>query len=144
MKPIGYWLNRTDKALTDHMDRMLGGFGLTRLAWQALNVIRQTDGATDADVLSTLSAHADGATLRAAVDSLLTDAWVSRPGPDLLDLTPEGFHRLADVEERVDAFRGLATAGITDEEYRTAVLVLERMARNLESPDAHPAGARRA
>ncbi|MFG2292284.1 MarR family winged helix-turn-helix transcriptional regulator [Streptomyces sp. NPDC048603] len=136
MKPIGYWLNRTDQALTHYMDGMLGEFGLTRVAWQALNAIRQTEGAKDADVLSTLSANADSATLRAAIDTLLADAWASRPGPDRLALTPEGLKRLADVQARVDAFRELSTAGITPEDYRTAVLVLERITRNLESPSS--------
>ncbi|MFC7640513.1 hypothetical protein ACFQX6_05420 [Streptosporangium lutulentum] len=42
MKPIGYWLNRTDEALTHHMNGMLNEFGLTRIAWQVLNVVEDT------------------------------------------------------------------------------------------------------
>ncbi|MES9523707.1 MarR family winged helix-turn-helix transcriptional regulator [Streptomyces capoamus] len=135
MKPIGYWLNRTDKALTRSMNGMLEEFGLTRITWQVLNVVHDapgTAGTADTDVLSTLAANADTATLTRAVDTALADGWVSRPAPGLLTLTPGGRRRLTGVAARVDAFRELSTAGVSPEEYRTAVRVLERMSRNLE------------
>ncbi|WP_329381929.1 hypothetical protein OG625_18365 [Streptomyces sp. NBC_01351] len=47
-------------------------------------------------------------------------------------LTTGGRTRLAEVGVRVDAFRALSTRGFSDEDYRTAVTVLERMAFNLE------------
>ncbi|MBT2408473.1 MULTISPECIES: MarR family winged helix-turn-helix transcriptional regulator [unclassified Streptomyces] len=133
MKPIGYWLNRTDKALTRYMDDMLEEFGLTRIAWQVLNVIHDAPEATDSDVLSTLSANAEIHTLTAAVDTVLADGWATRHAPDRLSLTHSGRQRLTDVAERVDAFRNLSTSGISPDEYRTAVLVLERMTHNLET-----------
>ncbi|GHC51446.1 MarR family winged helix-turn-helix transcriptional regulator [Streptomyces cinnamoneus] len=134
MKPIGYWLNRTDKALTRYMDDMLGEFGLTRLAWQVLNAVQDAAAeATDADVLSVLAAHADRSTLAVAVERLLADGWAARPAPGRLALTPDGRRRLTEAAARVDAFRALCTDGISPEEYRTAVLVLERMTRNLEA-----------
>jgi DNA-binding MarR family transcriptional regulator len=132
MKPIGYWLNRTDKALTTHMNGMLAEFGLTRTAWQVLNVVRDNPGAGDADVHTVLAANADAPTLAAAIATAVEDGWVNRPAPGRLALTPSGSERLAAVEERVDAFRELSMAGIASDEYRTAVSVLERMTRNLE------------
>ncbi|MFF5205274.1 MarR family winged helix-turn-helix transcriptional regulator [Streptosporangium sp. NPDC000396] len=130
-KPIGYWLNRTDKALTGYMNSMLGEFGLTRIAWQVLNVVEETPQATDADVLAVLGANADAPTLTAAIDTVLAGGWVSRPEPALLALTDDGRARLATVAERVDAFRDLSMRGISLQEYQTAVSVLERMTHNL-------------
>ncbi|WP_369185432.1 MarR family winged helix-turn-helix transcriptional regulator [Streptomyces sp. Y1] len=132
MKPIGYWLSRTDKALTECMDGMLAEFGLTRTAWQVLNVVRDTPEATDTDIRTALAANVDAATLAAAVDTVLAGGWTARPAPGRLALTADGNRRLADVEQRVGAFRALSTAGITAEEYGTAVSVLERMTHNLE------------
>ncbi|CAM5428966.1 hypothetical protein STANM309S_02958 [Streptomyces tanashiensis] len=43
-KPIGFLLNRTDEALTRVMDGTLGEFGLTRVAWQVLNLAKGTAG----------------------------------------------------------------------------------------------------
>ncbi|WP_433248257.1 MarR family winged helix-turn-helix transcriptional regulator [Streptosporangium sp. CA-135522] len=132
-KPIGYWLNRTDKALTDHMNSILDEFGLTRIAWQVLNVVEDNPRAADADVLTVLAANADTPTLTAAIDTVLADGWASRPEPTLLTLTDDGRARLTEVAERVAAFRDLSTRGISLQEYRTAVSVLERMTGNLEA-----------
>ncbi|SMQ21717.1 DNA-binding transcriptional regulator, MarR family [Streptomyces sp. Ag82_O1-12] len=133
MKPIGYWLNRTDQAITRYMNEMLQEFGLTRVAWQVLNLIHDTPDATDVGVLSALSANADIHTLTAAVETVLADGWASRPAPDRLTLTCRGRQGLTEVAERVTTFRDRSTSGISADEYRTAVLVLERMTRNLET-----------
>jgi DNA-binding MarR family transcriptional regulator len=132
VKPIGYWLNRTDRALTVSMDRMLAGFGLTRVAWQVLNVIGDGTGTTDAHVLSSLAAKADAPTVSAAVDTAVADGWAARPAPGHLRLTPEGRAQLAEVAGRVEEFRNGSIAGISLDEYRTAVSVLERITRNVE------------
>ncbi|WP_017239035.1 MarR family winged helix-turn-helix transcriptional regulator [Streptomyces sp. SS] len=138
-KPIGYLLNRTDEALTRVMDGTLAEFGLTRVAWQVLNLVgegdgTEGDGTTDTEVLSVLSANADTPTLTAAVDTVLADGWATRPAPDRLALTPDGSRRLAEVASHVAAFRTRSVDGITPDEYRTAVRVLERMIENLEGP----------
>ncbi|MFD8783397.1 MarR family winged helix-turn-helix transcriptional regulator [Kitasatospora sp. NPDC059599] len=133
MKPIGYWLNRTDKALTTSMNTVLGEFGLTRPAWQVLNVVGDDPQATDTGVLTVLAANADVTTLTEAIGTAVADGWAIRPEPGRLALTDDGRARLAEVGERVDAFRELSTAGITGEEYRLAVTVLERMTYNLEN-----------
>lgn len=136
MKPIGYWLNRTDQAITRHMNGALGEFNLTRIAWQVLNVVQDTPQIPEADVLSLLSANADTPTLTAAIETVLADGWATRPASGQLTLTPEGRQRLAKVAERVDAFRELSMSGISTDEYRTAVDVLERMTHNLEPKTA--------
>ncbi|MGV9561732.1 MarR family winged helix-turn-helix transcriptional regulator [Streptomyces sp. NPDC003480] len=133
MKPIGYWLNRTDQALTRSMDATLEEFGLTRIAWQVLNTLREAPETADADVLAALSANADAHTLTAAVGTVLADGWAMRPAPGRLALTGDGRERLAEVARRVDEFRALAMTGITPDEFRAAVLVLERMTHNVET-----------
>ncbi|WP_406312231.1 hypothetical protein OHA77_26905 [Streptosporangium sp. NBC_01639] len=133
MKPIGYWLNRTDEALTRHMNGMLNEFGLTRIAWQVLNVVEDTPQVSDTDVLSALAANADVPTLTAAIETVLADGWATRPASDRLILTSDGRQRLAEVAERVNAFRELSMSGISMNEYFTAVSVLERMTHNIEA-----------
>ena len=133
MKPIGYWLNRTDRAITQHMFGVLEEYGLTRIAWQVLNVVADAPQVPDTEVLSVLEANADVATLTAAIETVLADGWADRSGPDQLALTPDGRQRLAKVAERVAAFRELSMSGISMDEYRNAVGVLERMTHNLEA-----------
>ncbi|MEV6771716.1 MarR family winged helix-turn-helix transcriptional regulator [Nocardia sp. NPDC051030] len=136
MKPIGYWLNRTDAALTSYMNAMLDEFGLTRLVWQVLNVVEDGADVPDTAIHSVLAANADTDSLNTAIATALAGNWVHRPAADRLALTEDGKQRLAAVAERVDAFRELSTAGISLDEYRTAVSVLERITANLESPSA--------
>ncbi|MRH89150.1 MarR family transcriptional regulator [Nocardia sp. SYP-A9097] len=133
MKPIGYWLNRTDRAITHYMNNALAEFGLTRLAWQVLNVVRDGGDVADDAVHSILVANADTADLDTAISLVLTDGWVSRPAPAHLALTDHGRERLVEVGERINTFREVSLAGVTDDEYRTAVSVLERMTSNLEA-----------
>ncbi|MGW2669953.1 MarR family winged helix-turn-helix transcriptional regulator [Streptomyces sp. NPDC001272] len=132
MKPIGYWLNRTDQALTAAMDALLAGCGLTRLSWQVLNVLKEDPRATDTGIRAVLAANADADALTAAIEALLADGWALRPEPGRLAFTADGLARFAEAGVRIGAFRELAAAGISPEEYRTAVGVLERMTRNLE------------
>ncbi|KJY29857.1 MULTISPECIES: hypothetical protein [Streptomyces] len=132
MKPIGYWLNRTDQALTATMDALLAAFGLTRLAWQVLKVIEDDPRATDTVVRAVLAANAGAEELTAAIEAVLAGGWAFRPQPEGLALTDDGRVRLAEAGVRVAAFRERSTAGISVEEYRTAVAVLERMTHNLE------------
>ncbi|WP_183107358.1 hypothetical protein [Streptomyces sp. 1114.5] len=82
--------------------------------------------------MTVLAANADGAALADAIGTVVADGWVARPEPGRLALTGVGHARLAEVAEGVGTFRELSTAGISPEEYRTAVTVLERMTHNLE------------
>ncbi|MFI7352988.1 MarR family transcriptional regulator [Streptomyces avidinii] len=157
MKPIGYWLNRTDQALTASMNAALAEFGLTRLGWQVLNAVEDNPRAMDTDLPAALAIRAGsddstGSTgttgrtgrtgrtgseaLTAAVEAQLAAGRLSRPGPGRLALTDDGRARIAEVGRRVEAFRELSAAGITHEEYVTAVSVLERMTHNLTGPRA--------
>ncbi|WP_330298944.1 MarR family winged helix-turn-helix transcriptional regulator [Streptomyces sp. NBC_00503] len=132
MKPIGYWLNRTDLALTRSMDALLADAGLTRLGWQVLNAVEGGPTAP-ADVHALLAANADTQTLTGVIDSLTADDWLSEEPPGPVSLTPAGRTRFAAAATRVAAFRERSTEGITPEEYRTAVCVLERIALNAEA-----------
>ncbi|MEV4438309.1 NAD(P)H-binding protein [Streptomyces sp. NPDC049577] len=132
-RPIGYWLRRADKALTGAMDALLADHGLTRLGWQVLNVVADEERATDARVLEVMAVHADAATLTAVVEKAVAGDWLTRPAPGRLALTGDGRARLTEVGARVGSFRELASAGISPEEYRTAMSVLERLAANAEA-----------
>ncbi|MFF1558879.1 MarR family transcriptional regulator [Streptomyces sp. NPDC058279] len=129
-RPIGYWLARTDQALTAHMDALLAETDLTRLTWQVLNAVGEAP-ATDHAVRDAVAANAGAPALTAAVETLLTTGRLSRPTPDALALTEAGRTCRAEAAARVDAFRALATRGISNDEYTTAVGVLARMTHNL-------------
>ncbi|MBE2187630.1 MAG: hypothetical protein IAE99_12740 [Rhodothermales bacterium] len=68
--PIGYWLKRADELLTARIDEAQRENGLTRLGWQALNVVRGADGAEAALVAETLAPFASATEVLGVVDAL--------------------------------------------------------------------------
>ncbi|WP_018351492.1 MarR family winged helix-turn-helix transcriptional regulator [Longispora albida] len=132
MKPIGYWLNRTDRAITTAMNQALTSAGITRTGWQILNVAGLADCTTD-HVLDVLAANADRYTLLGTIGDLLADGLLYRPGPNLLARTPSGEDLFARADALIAGFRERSLTGISIEEYQTAVRVLERMTANLET-----------
>ncbi|MFJ8040434.1 MarR family winged helix-turn-helix transcriptional regulator [Kitasatospora sp. NPDC096147] len=129
MKPIGYWLNRTDRALTLRMDELLADHDLTRLGWQLLGSAREST--TDRAVHAELAANATPSELTETIELLLRTGWLTRPAAGHLALTDTGSRCLAEAGTRVAAFRATATAGVSDQDYRTTVRVLERIVGNL-------------
>jgi DNA-binding MarR family transcriptional regulator len=69
-------------------------------------------------------------TVAPALDELIERGWVRDTG-GVVELTDAGLAAHASVSARVLANRQAITRGISQEEYASAVAVLERMAANL-------------
>jgi DNA-binding MarR family transcriptional regulator len=78
----------------------------------------------------------DTTVANAVVDDLVKRGWVRRFDNTDLELSPEGRTAHAAVLKRVTETRQLLRRGITDDEYVSAVAILQRMASNLESMTA--------
>lgn len=141
-KPIGYWLKEADQALTACLDRALAKFGLSRLAWQLLNIVQQQQ-PVRLDSVSTITAVlADQATLRTTVTTLVEQHWISAPAEhtDLLAcelaINPAALERLAAVTSLVHEQRAQLTQHITPEAYQTTLNVLAQLIKNAELNNA--------
>lgn len=134
-QPIGYWLNRCDRAITHAMSSRLSLHGANRFDWQVLNVVTKNGTVSEAHLYEFLRANADQQTLAASVERLLSQGYLSRAeeSPDELILTEQGNIFGQQLGEQIAAFRQESLGGITDEEYQTTVSVLQRMTRNLET-----------
>ncbi|MFB8760826.1 MarR family winged helix-turn-helix transcriptional regulator [Nocardiopsis alba] len=129
--PIGYWLKHLDRLLENDLDRTLAEESLGRRQWQVLNSLRNEPG-TVSELNRRLSPFLDEdeSTVAPEVEALRGRGWVS--GRDSLETTPEGGRIHDALLERVSEARERLTEGISDEEYRITVDVLERMSANLE------------
>ncbi|MBB5854041.1 MarR family transcriptional regulator [Amycolatopsis umgeniensis] len=112
MKPIGFWFAHLHQALESSLDRVLADEGLTRRHWQVLNAPDET-----------LSPFGDR---REVVANLRTRGWIDGNG-----LTPAGREAHLRLKTEVGEFRSRVTEGISEDDYRTTIGVLERMAANL-------------
>ncbi|MFK0243212.1 MarR family winged helix-turn-helix transcriptional regulator [Amycolatopsis azurea] len=118
MKPIGFWFAHLHQALESSLEKTLATKGLTRRHWQVLNTI---DSGTQVDeALSPFGERGE------TVADLRARGWVGDGG-----LTEAGREVHLRLKAEVGEFRKRATDGISDDEYRTTVGVLERMAANL-------------
>ncbi|EMD27993.1 hypothetical protein [Amycolatopsis azurea] len=118
MKPIGFWFAHLHQALESSLEKTLATEGLTRRHWQVLNTI--DSGALVDEALSPFGERQE------TVADLRNRGWVDDGG-----LTEAGREAHLRLKAEVGAFRSRATEGISDDEYRTTVGVLERMAANL-------------
>ena len=136
-QPIGYWLNRTDQAITKRMNDILQTDGITRVGWQVLNVLQPSAGASEAEVSGILQANAPQAMLTNTIKNLVVKGWIMRAEREpnalpTMQLTDAGRAAHKRIHERIAQFRQQSMQGISTDEYQTVIRVLELMAQNLE------------
>jgi hypothetical protein len=135
-RPIGFWLKLVDRLLDEGFDRLLGGAGLTRRHWQALTAL-QSGPATVQELDATLAPFLDDQepTTRPVLDDLAARGWAAW-AEERAVATPAGTAAHGELLAAVSAHRQRVTDGITAEEYRATLAVLQRMAANLGWADA--------
>lgn len=134
--PIGYWLKRADELLTKQIDEAQQANGLTRLAWQILNVIKQGEKVQSNEIINTLSPFADATVVQGTLAELTRQDLISRVLEDRFDLTPAGAKLYEKALLPQQAIRQQAIAGISEHEYVTTIAVLQQLVENLENLDA--------
>ena len=137
-RPIGYWLKRADELLTTHIDAAQQVRGLSRLDWQTLNVLRQTERPSLDHVAQALNFFADRPTIVDALAALEMRGVIERVQADVYVLTLAGDDLLARAHAAQQTLRRWATDGISETDYRTTIQTLHRLVENLEQ--ARPAG----
>jgi len=131
-RPIGFWLKLVDRLIDERFAETLDEHGVTRRQWQLLTVLSR-DPATvaqlDEAVAPFLSA-ADDESSAEHLSELIESGWVdaTAAGYEVTERGRVAYERLAEV---VAANRAKASEGITEQEYRETIDVLERLATNL-------------
>lgn len=129
--PIGFWLKHLDRLIENDLDRVLASESLGRRQWQVLNSLHGEPGTVlQLDERLTPFLEEDEPTVAPAVEALRQRGWVS--GLVSLELTPEGQRAHGELLERVQQTRSRLCEGVSEQEYRDTVNVLERMSANLE------------
>ncbi|MFI6576090.1 MarR family winged helix-turn-helix transcriptional regulator [Nocardiopsis sp. NPDC050513] len=129
--PIGYWIKHLDRLIENDFDRVLSTETLGRRHWQVLTSLHSDPGAV-ADLDRRLAPFLEEgeSSVAPVVEELRARGWVEGSGP--LSLTAAGHTAHDALFEKVSDARRRLAQGITDQEYRATVDVLERMSANLE------------
>ena len=134
-RPIGYWLKRADQLLTERIDEAQRANGLTRLEWQALNVIREGEVVSDDDLALTLQPFADASVIKEMLAGLEGRGVIGQSGEGY-ELTEEGRERYDRALVLQRTIRQQAFEGISEADYEATLRVLHRLVENLNTPES--------
>jgi hypothetical protein len=123
-RPIGWWLKHVDGLVESSMDRVLANEGIGRRHWQALNAV-----AGGADTEAAVAAAVGGET-RLVLDQLRAQHWTQEIA-GRITVTATGSAARGRLVAAIRDYRARITDGVSEEQYRTTLETLQRMARNL-------------
>lgn len=131
--PIGYWIKKIDNLLTDCIDNIQSEFGLTRISWQVLNSIYINSEFHESDLLELMKPLAKKSHIEYILQSFRADNVIETVEYKVLRLTNKGKELFANCFERQNEFRMKVTNNISEAEYKTVVLTLQKMINNIEA-----------
>jgi len=132
-RPIGYWLKHLDRLIETAAERTFAEQELTRRHWQIMNVLRESPQQETGLTEAVRPFWGPGAiTLDEVTGELTRRGWLTQDDTGRYALTPAGQAGHAAVEQKVRGIRCTLVAGLTEQDYRDTVRVLQRMAENLE------------
>ena len=132
--PIGYWVKRADELLTQRINEAQQENGLSRLEWLVLNVVHEQGSASFQSIADALSPFSDAATLVEAIERFVQrEVFESEgAGSTVYRLTSAGRRLHAAALRSQERLRTRAFDGISEDEYVTAIRVLQMVVKNLE------------
>ena len=132
-RPIGYWLKHLDRLIEAALERAVAEHKLTRRHWQIMNVLRESPQQEAGLTEAIRPFWGPGAiTLDEVTSELTRRGWLTQDNTGRYALTPAGQAGHAAVEQKVHGIRSTFLTGLTEQDYRGTVRVLQRMAENLE------------
>ena len=129
--PIGLIIKQLDKALTAYTDEALARYGVTRLHWQTLNLIKDADHITFEKLFEIMKVFLEKDQLDAVVNDLTQRNWVRREDSSSFSITNEGKRGFAELAKTQDGVRMVVMKGISQSDYSTVISILQRMIDNL-------------
>lgn len=133
-KPFGYWLKHIDKGLEENFAALLATEGLLRRHWQILNTL--SGGPLDASALDVALSpflNAQDPTAAPYLGALLDRGWVVLGETSAYTLTPAGVDVHASLFERIQVLRNASIEGLSGDEYRTLMDLLQRVAAQVDA-----------
>lgn len=133
-KPIGYWFKHIDKTLEANFAALLATEQLRRRHWQILHTLAGgalTAGALDQAVAPFLDA--EDPTAAPYVATLTERGWIVADDTGRYALTAPGVEAHARLLALIQSQRTAVTAGLTEDDYRELLKLLQRIAANVDA-----------
>ncbi|MET9449000.1 MarR family winged helix-turn-helix transcriptional regulator [Streptomyces cinerochromogenes] len=132
-RPIALVAWGATEAILRHSQAALARIDMTQPQWWALNnIVRAEHGLTREEIRALAVPYGMGTQVMVhAADALVHRGWLGIGTDGRLTLTEQGREGLATAKEHMDRVRAELLGDITEEEYATAVSVLQRVTDNL-------------
>ncbi|MFD5698044.1 MarR family winged helix-turn-helix transcriptional regulator [Streptomyces lasiicapitis] len=133
-QPVGYWSGLAHAAVTRHLRDAMARIDITQPQYWVLNRVHGgTEAPTREEAVIQLTPLADGPhEIARVVDQLVHRGWLRIDAGQRVHLTDAGEAARLRLRTLVTELRAVVHAGISDEEYVTALKVLRRMVTNVE------------
>lgn len=129
--PIGYWIKKADQLLTNGVNQIQAGFGLTRTSWQVLNTIKENNEITKSELFELMQPFADKPAVETILMNFSQNRILEEDGARIW-LTAKGAEMHSNCLARQQNFRQRCMKDISENEYQTTLLTLKKMVTNLE------------
>lgn len=129
-KPIGYWVKQADEVLTRGINNIHLTFGITRTDWQVLHTIREHGSISSSKLTELLKPFADARALEKIAIRFRQQELLHTGDEEVLSLSEKGRQLHTACFEKQQAFRKKVMSGIAEQEYVTAVTVLQKIVEN--------------
>lgn len=136
-QPAGYWTGAAHEAIIKFIGAEQGKLGVTQRHWMTFNALdRSADGLTREALTEALAPYmtpqiGSPDTYPSVLDDLTARAYVEMDSGGVLLLTAAGQQKRADVLALSEDIRSTVHTGIDDDDYVTALTVLQRMIANV-------------
>lgn len=132
--PIGYWVKKVDRLLTEKIESVQQLDRISRIDWQVLNTLSRSSPQSITQLASVLEPFASVDQLERVTDELRERGLiVKEEATGLIRLTEEGEQLHTRALERQRRVRRQAVAGLSEADYATTIRVLQQIVKNLES-----------
>ena len=129
-KPIGFYLKKADELLSKGIDKVQSEFGINRLEWQILNVLKAAPSAND-EIAKELVPFIGQNELNDTLTRLINKEFIEHPAGKYI-MTTEGKDIHTKALERQKVFREKFMKDISAEDYQITIHTLEQIINNLE------------
>lgn len=132
-QPIGYWSWAAYNAVVTRIRGALAEIGTTQPQWWVLARVATADTVRSRDEVSRLLRNyldSGAETMESEIDATIARGWITEDADGRLGITADGrafYEKAAALQDGLWAERH---AGISDEEYRTTLKVLQRFIHN--------------
>ena len=133
--PIGYWLEKANTLLSEHIDAVLRTCGLNRLDWQILSLVQERPRIQRIELIELLSMFGGDQIIESRLELLNVNNLLIVTDESIYELSERGQDIYQRAHQDQHEVRQRAVEGIGDEEHRITLQALQRLVTNLDIKD---------